>query len=129
MSLDFRALFEASPNPYMVLDRELRFVAANAAYLAATTRRREELLGRHVTDVFPHDPADPNSESRRLLLASLARALEGKGVALEIDAESSALRPDLVLSDIEMPGEVAMRSCARCARRATPASHTHRRSR
>ena len=35
-SLDFAALLDASPNNYMVLDRELRYVWANAAYLATT---------------------------------------------------------------------------------------------
>ena len=32
---DFEAVFESSPNSYMLLDRQLRFVAANAAYVRA----------------------------------------------------------------------------------------------
>jgi len=53
---DSLALFEASPNPYLVLDRQLNIVAANAAYLAATGRQLEDLVGRWAWDAFPTDP-------------------------------------------------------------------------
>lgn len=33
MNVDFRALFEASPDPYLVLSPELRIVAVSDAYL------------------------------------------------------------------------------------------------
>ena len=47
-SLDFQALFQHSPNADMVLDRQLRFVAANAAYLRETGSRLADLIGRHI---------------------------------------------------------------------------------
>lgn len=53
-SLDFQSLFERLPSPYMVLDRQLVYVEVNAAYCAVTGRRREELLGRRMFDVFPN---------------------------------------------------------------------------
>ena len=62
-AIDFRALFEHSPNSYMLLDRELRYVAANRAYLDVTGRSLEDLLGRNIFDIFPHDPEDPSNES------------------------------------------------------------------
>lgn len=46
--VDYVAIFEASPNPYAVIDRELRHVAVNAAYCRAAGSRREELIGTHV---------------------------------------------------------------------------------
>jgi PAS domain S-box-containing protein len=73
--VDLGAVFDASPNPYMVVDRDLRYVAVNRAYLAVTSRTRDELIGRALTDVFPHDPDDPNNENRRLLESSLSRVL------------------------------------------------------
>lgn len=76
--LDFRALFDGSPNPYMVLDRELRYVAANRAYLQATSSSLEELLGKKLFDVFPHDPDDPDNASQQLLRQSLVRVLQNK---------------------------------------------------
>jgi PAS domain S-box-containing protein len=74
-AVDFRALFQHSPNSYMVLDRQLRFVAANDAYLHVTGRRLEKLIGQDVFDAFPHDPADPGNESAALLRQSLERVL------------------------------------------------------
>jgi PAS domain S-box-containing protein len=70
---DFHALFEASPNPYMVLDRELRYVAANAAYLRVTASRLEDLLGRYAFDIFPNDPEDPENVPARRLRESFQR--------------------------------------------------------
>ena len=54
----------------MVLDRELRYVEANAAYEAAVFRSRDALIGAHVFDLFP----DP--ENGELLRTSLQRALD-----------------------------------------------------
>ncbi len=73
--LDFHALFDASPNPYMALDRELRFVTANQAYLRLTGRTLAELAGRHLFDAFPNDPADANNHSAAMLRDSLNRVL------------------------------------------------------
>jgi PAS domain S-box-containing protein len=74
--LDFDAVFDASPNSYMLLDRELRYVAANEAYVKTTGATREELLGRRLLDVFPHDPNNPNNHSAKLLRESLLRVLQ-----------------------------------------------------
>jgi PAS domain S-box-containing protein len=74
-AVDFRALFQHSPNSYMVLDRQLRFVAANDAYLQVTGKRLEELIGQDLFEAFPHDPADPANESATLLRQSLERVL------------------------------------------------------
>jgi PAS domain S-box-containing protein len=73
--LDFADLFDRSPNPYMVLDRDLCYVAANAAYLRETGARLEQLLGRKVTDVYPNDPDNPNNDSAQLLTRSLQKVL------------------------------------------------------
>ncbi|RZA33632.1 MAG: PAS domain-containing protein, partial [Lysobacteraceae bacterium] len=53
----YRALFDASPNPYLVLDRQLTIVDANRAYLASTGRTLAEIAGRQAGDAFPTDTA------------------------------------------------------------------------
>lgn len=68
---DFGALFRILPSPYMILNRELRYVSANDAYCKVLERRREDLIGRNVFDVFPEMP-----ESGGRLSASFARVLE-----------------------------------------------------
>ena len=71
MNIPFEAIFEQSPNAYMLLDRELRFVAANSSYLAATGTRLDDLIGRKITEVFPHDETNPNNQASRRLEESL----------------------------------------------------------
>ena len=60
----------------MLLDRDLRYVATNTAYLRAVSVRREDVIGRMLFEVFPHNPDDPNNASVRLLRDSLERVLE-----------------------------------------------------
>ena len=78
--VDFTAVFDRSPNPYMLLDRQLRYVAANAAYLRVTAARLEDLIGRCVFDVFPNDPGDPDNASARMLRDSLDRVVRTREV-------------------------------------------------
>ena len=67
--IDPGAVFDRLPAPFMILDRNFIYVELNEAYLKATARTRESILGRHVFDAFPSE-----GESRRLLLESLERA-------------------------------------------------------
>jgi PAS domain S-box-containing protein len=69
--IDRDALFNASPNPYMLLDRAFTIVWMNDAYLAATGSAREDIVGRYIFDAFPSDPA---SLEHRQLLESFERA-------------------------------------------------------
>ncbi|MGE0658901.1 MAG: PAS domain-containing protein [Reyranellaceae bacterium] len=71
--IDASILFNASPNPYVILDRDLSLVGMNEAYLRVTGRTRAALLGRNMFDAFPSDPGSP---SGRLLRASFARVFE-----------------------------------------------------
>ncbi|MBT2795281.1 PAS domain-containing protein [Paraburkholderia strydomiana] len=53
--LDFGRLFDASPNPYLVLDRRLHIAGANRAYLDSVKRKLRDIIGRWVWDAFPAD--------------------------------------------------------------------------
>ena len=106
MQPDFRALFEAAPGLYLVLDPELRIVAASDAYLDATMTRREEIVGRDLFDVFPDNPDDPGADGVSNLAASLERVASAgyrtrwrsrsttSGVRTRAAASRSALEPD-----------------------------------
>src|SRR5208337_2563574 len=72
---DFRKLFEAAPGLFLILDPSLRIVAASDEYLRATMTTRGEILGRHIFDVFPDNPDDPEASGVRNLKASLDRVL------------------------------------------------------
>ena len=71
--LDYSGLFDASPNPYLVLDRELNIVGANRAYLQATKRELGDIVGRWAWDAFPTDP-----ETLRQSVASFQRVLRDR---------------------------------------------------
>lgn len=75
---DFRVLFESAPGLYLILTPDLNIVAVSDAYLRATMTVREEILGRHLFDVFPDNPGDPEATGERNLRASLQRVNESK---------------------------------------------------
>ena len=68
--IDFREIISASPNPYMLLDRELRFVWANAAYERAVMRDYADIHGLVMFEAFP----PPDEESGRRVVDSIQRA-------------------------------------------------------
>lgn len=73
--LDYRSLFAATPSPYLVLGPDLVIVEFNEAYLRATGRTGEDLVGQYVFDAFPDNPADPGADGVRNLKASWGRVL------------------------------------------------------
>ncbi|MBS0244533.1 MAG: PAS domain-containing protein, partial [Proteobacteria bacterium] len=70
--IDYRRFFENLPSPYMMLDRDLRFVDMNARYLATIERSREELIGCYVFDAFPE-----TGERLAKFRAAFLKALSG----------------------------------------------------
>jgi PAS domain S-box-containing protein len=76
-AIDAEGLFNASPNPYVVLDTHLNIVGMNEAYLATTMRQREALLGKNMFEAFP---SDPDSEHGIMLRQSLQRVISSKRV-------------------------------------------------
>ncbi|MCD9877895.1 PP2C family protein-serine/threonine phosphatase [Streptomyces guryensis] len=74
--IDFQELFDAAPNPYLVLDADLVIRYANQAYLQVTGRTREELVGQPILEAFPDTPAAP--DAARDFAASLQRVLDSR---------------------------------------------------
>ncbi len=75
---DFQLLFDATPVPFLVLTPDFTMVAANEARLRATMTTREQILGHHLFDVFPDNPADPTATGTANLRASLMRVLRDR---------------------------------------------------
>ncbi|MBI0296506.1 SpoIIE family protein phosphatase [Streptomyces sp. PRKS01-29] len=76
--IDYQAVFAVMPSPYLVLTPDLVIVEVNEAYLRATGRAREELIGHYLFDVHPDNPMDPDADGVRNLDASLQRVLRSK---------------------------------------------------
>ncbi|WP_314172516.1 PP2C family protein-serine/threonine phosphatase [Streptomyces winkii] len=74
--IDYAALFAAMPSPKLVLDPKLTIRDANRAYLRATGRSRDDLVGKYLFDAFPPNPSDPENDGPEKLASSLCRVLE-----------------------------------------------------
>ncbi|WP_050515492.1 PAS domain-containing protein [Streptomyces rimosus] len=90
-------LFLVTAAPYVVLDANLRIQAANPAYLRATGRSRDDLVGAFLFDAFPDNPKDATANGVRNLGASLEKVLR-RGVPDEMGVQ----RYDI--PDPEAPG-------------------------
>jgi PAS domain S-box-containing protein len=73
--LDFSRLFNSAPAPYIVVDREFRIVAATDSFLAPAGRKREDILGKVITDEFGDNPDDPDANGTEVLSTALKRVL------------------------------------------------------
>ncbi|WP_427792736.1 HWE histidine kinase domain-containing protein [Brevundimonas diminuta] len=65
--IDLVAAFDSSPNPYALIDRDLRFIGMNQAYLGVIQREREELVGHSLLDFFaPGDDENSRAANARM---------------------------------------------------------------
>ena len=80
-AVDFAALFKAEPNPCVVLTPDLVIQHANDAYLTATTRRRRELIGKHIDRTFPDNP-----DLLAALQQTIASGLPARGAPMSYDS-------------------------------------------
>jgi len=90
----FRALFEAAPGLFLVLDPDLVIVGASNAFLRATMTERDAIVGRGIFDVFPDNPDEKDATGVTNLGASLRRVLRNRqpdGMALQ---KYDVRRPD-----------------------------------
>lgn len=74
----FSALFAASPAPFLILKPDaphFTITEVNDAYLAATMRTRNQLIGRGLFEAFPDNPDDADIAGVSTLRASLERVL------------------------------------------------------
>lgn len=77
-AFDYEAIFRSTASAYLILDTGLVIVEVNAAYLKATSRTRESVLGKHIFEAFPENPSDPQATGVRRLFESLQRVMQSK---------------------------------------------------
>lgn len=78
LTLDYHKIFENAPDLYMILSPEFYILDCSDNYLKATLTSREQVMGRHLFEVFPDNPDDPNATGVANLKASLNRVLLNK---------------------------------------------------
>ena len=72
---DYKALFRASPFPYLVMDLDLNIIGASETYLRSVKRTEEDIVGKYVFDAFPEDPGNPQATNMAEVKASIARSI------------------------------------------------------
>lgn len=75
---DFQRLFEAIPGLHIVLSPDFKIVAASDSYIAATQKKREEILERVLFEIFPDNPEDVKNNGGYSLQGALKTVLEQK---------------------------------------------------
>ncbi|MGW8797786.1 PP2C family protein-serine/threonine phosphatase [Streptomyces sp. NPDC055775] len=68
--VDYAALFDATPGPCLVLLPDLVIIDANRAFCQASGRARKDLVGQPFFDSLPANPADPEADQVRNLVAA-----------------------------------------------------------
>lgn len=89
--IDFAQVYEASPVAAAVLSPDLKYILVNRAYERTLGRDRDELLGRHILEMFP---GGPEGHGCKELRASLDRVVA--------EGETDVLA--LLRYDVEVPG-------------------------
>ena len=72
---DLSALFDASPYPYLLIDTGFVIIGANPSYLHATGRTAADIIGKHIFDAFPVNPADHDSTNLNEVHRSIELAI------------------------------------------------------
>lgn len=77
--LNYKAVFEATLSPYLLLSPDFTIIGVNEAYLAATYSKRDDIIGAHVFDViFPDNSTDQAEAGAYNLRQSLERVVREK---------------------------------------------------
>ena len=71
-------VLQNAPDAYLVLTKDFYIEMASDAYLEATETTREEIVKKHLFEVFPDNPAAPDAKSVENLRTSLQKVLETK---------------------------------------------------
>ncbi|MCJ8165048.1 PAS domain-containing protein [Pontibacter sp. E15-1] len=78
--MDYKKLFLSIPESIVILSTEYKVLDATEAYLKATIRKREDLIGKYLLEEFPDNPHDEGSRNVKTLRDSLDNALKTKKI-------------------------------------------------
>ena len=87
------AIIRAAPHPIAVLTPSFKIVTVNTAYIEASNRAREQLVGRNILEILPTGPHDTLEDGQHRFRESLERVL-GTGKADRMPIQRFDTRKD-----------------------------------
>lgn len=75
LAVDLAAVFDASPNPYVLMTPDLTIAGVNEAYLQVTSSRRDTIIGQPIFAAFDSGPGEDAPENVRQVRTSMERAM------------------------------------------------------
>lgn len=76
--IDFQKVIESVSSIYIILSTELNILYVNEALEKASMRKREDIIGRNLFEVFPDNPADKDADGVSNLSNSLHSVIKNK---------------------------------------------------
>lgn len=77
-TIDFQKIFLSAPSLFLILSTDLTILDLNDSYEKATMKKREEMIGRNLFEVFPDNPDDKRADGVSNLSKSLHSVLKEK---------------------------------------------------
>jgi len=77
-SADKLQALETAPNIYLILSPDLYILTASDVFLEATETTRQAIVGKHIFEAFPDNPAVPGIDGEQSINFSLQEALRTK---------------------------------------------------
>lgn len=91
---DFKSIFESAPGLNLVLLPDFTIEAVSDAYLLATMTIRKNIIGHHLFEIFPDNPADSDATGVSNLRFSLNYVLQHKASHIMAVQKYDIRRPD-----------------------------------
>ncbi|HTG66942.1 MAG TPA: ATP-binding protein [Flavobacterium sp.] len=77
-TIDFQKVFLSTPGLYLIVSTDFTILDLNDSYERATMKKKEEMIGRNLFEVFPDNPDDENADGVANLSRSLYSVLKEK---------------------------------------------------
>ncbi|AOZ99060.1 PAS domain-containing sensor histidine kinase [Flavobacterium commune] len=77
-TVDFQKVFLSAPSLFLILSTDFTILDLNDSYEKATMKKREEMIGRNLFEVFPDNPNDKLADGVSNLSQSLHSVLKEK---------------------------------------------------
>ncbi|MGP4006797.1 SpoIIE family protein phosphatase [Streptomyces sp. 4N124] len=74
-AIDYEAVFKGLPGMVALLTPELVYADVNEDFLRISGRKREQVVGRYIFDVFPENPDNPTSKGMHNVQTSMRRVV------------------------------------------------------